>query len=92
MKVGTTVKLNRPVLGNESGTYGVCFNDYGTGGQIIFPNGNYDGFSTEEQEQFLVKIGFDYSVAKYLFTNVIQLSYDFEAGTFDSVFKPKKLV
>ena len=87
MKVGTTVKLNRPVLGNESGTYGVCFNDYGTGGQIIFPNGNYDGFSIEEQQEFLIKIGFDMKISLYQFSNVMNLSQDFDDGKFNSILK-----
>jgi len=87
MKVGTTVKLIRPVLGNESGAYGVCFNDYGTGGQIIFPNGNYDGFSIEEQQEFLIKIGFDMKISLYQFSNVMNLSQDFDDGKFNSILK-----
>ena len=46
MKVGTICKLKVDCLGNEPGTLGVVFYDYGDGFQAIFENGNYDGFST----------------------------------------------
>lgn len=85
--VGTVVKLLTPCLGNEIGTYGVGFNDYGDGCQVIFKNGEYDGFGLDEQEKFLIKVGFDYEVARYRFKNVMQLSQDFEKGVFNSIWK-----
>ena len=90
MKTGTVVKLKINCLGNEPETIGVCYEEYDLGepgaGSVIFENGNYDGFSPDEQEQFLVKIGFDYNVANYQFTNVFKLSQDFENCKFNSVF------
>jgi hypothetical protein len=85
--VGTVVKLLFPCLGNEAGTYGVGFNDYDDGCQVIFKNGNYDGFSLDEQKDLLLKVGFDYEVAEYNFRNVMQLSEDFRKGVFDSIWK-----
>ncbi len=89
MKVGTLVKLKVPCLGNEAGAQGVCFDvyqlgDYPPGAQIIFENGNYDGFSQEEQAQFLEEMC-DTSF-QYEFTHVIQLGNDFRAGVFDYAF------
>lgn len=54
---------------------------------FIFANGNYDGFSTEEQQDYLHEIGFDGSVAGYQFSNVMNLSRDFQMGVFDSCLK-----
>ncbi len=91
MKTGTVVKLKINCLGNNPGTIGVVFEEYDLGepggSQVIFENGEHCGFSPSEQEDFFVKIGFDYDIADYRFTNVIQLSRDFENGRFDSVFK-----
>jgi hypothetical protein len=69
----------------------VAFNDYATGTQFIFANGNYDGFSIEEQEMFVDHVGFDENAAKYQFTNVIQLSNDFAGGRFNTVFNQEKI-
>jgi hypothetical protein len=96
MKVGTVVELKRPCLSNRVGTKGVVFNQYDTGSQIIFENGEYDGFSAipeavffnqSEQEYILQKIGFDPVVAEYQFKNVMQVSYDFAKGFFNHIFK-----
>lgn len=88
--VGTIVKLKLEMLGNPGGSLGVAFNDFTTGTQFIFANGNYDGFSIEEQEMFVDRAGFDEKVAEYKFTNVIQLSNDFASGMFNTVFNQKK--
>jgi hypothetical protein len=90
--VGTIVKLKLEMLGNPKDSLGVAFNDYGDGTQFIFANGNYDGFSIEEQEMFVEHVGFDESVAKYKFTNVIQLSNDFASGMFNTVFVHDKFL
>jgi hypothetical protein len=87
MTVGTIVKLKVPCLGNPIGTKGVGFNDYGSGCQFIFENGNYDGFSIEEQGEFLKKVGTDNSLVNYVFKHVITVSEDFRKGVFNSALK-----
>lgn len=93
MKVGSLRKLLVPCLGNPAGTIGVCYDVYTIGNimgfSFIFPNGNYDGFSEKEIQQFFAP---DYnefleSVADYRFTNVMQLGRDFENGMFDELKK-----
>lgn len=87
MKVGTFVKLKNPIvcLKLKVGDWGMCFHEYdlgeGPAGQVIFTNGEYDGFSPEEQEHFLT-IMID-STFQYKFTNVITLSRDFDRGKFE---------
>ena len=97
MKVGTIVKLKVACLGNEKGTLGVVFYDYGDGFQVIFENGNYDGFSIDEEitrtgtrieaDYFLEEVGFEESLASYQFTNVIQVCAAYRRGLFDIVWK-----
>jgi hypothetical protein len=95
MKVGTVVELKRSCLGNPVGTKGVVFYQYDTGSQVIFENGNYDGFSAQpepvffgqsEQEFILQELGFDPIVAEYQFKNVINVSEDFRKGFFNHIF------
>ena len=95
MKVGTIVKLRVDCLGNEKGTLGVVFYDYGGGSQAIFKNGNYDGFSETrkmpngqvEAEFFLEKTGFCDSLAGYQFKNVIAVEQDFRKGIFSEIWR-----
>lgn len=96
-KVGTIVMLKRECLNNPQGAIGVVFYDYGSGFQAIFPNGEYDGFSTDEKEDIfggkteadfiLEKVGFEPKLADYRFTNVLKVAYDFREGLFDCVLK-----
>ncbi len=92
MKRGAIVKLKIPCLRNEPGTIGVCYEEYNLGepgaGSVIFPNGQYDGFSPDDQELFLEEVGFNAEISNYNFTNVMQLSRDFDAGVFDRVLIP----
>lgn len=83
--IGRKYKLVRGMLGNVAGTEGYVFNQYyGTSGrdgiQIIFPNGNYDGFSPHEQDMFLEFIEDCKRYSDYEFKNVIQVSRDFKSG------------
>ena len=95
LKVGTIVKLKKACLGNDAGAKGVVFYDYGDGFQAIFPNGGYDGFSTQskmpdgqlEADYFLETVGFEPSLAAYKFKNVMQVSVDFRKGVFDCIKK-----
>jgi len=84
MRIGALMKLKVNCLGNPAGTVGVVYYDYGDGFQVIFPNGEYDGFSVpDESEQFLEEVGFAPSVADYAFKSVIRLSDDYRNGVFN---------
>lgn len=88
--IGVKFRLKRAMLGNPAGTMGYVFNDYKDfeedgwrGVQIIFPNGNYDGFSFEEQGLYLEEDGFSKEHENYQFQNVMQVSRDFRNGYWD---------
>jgi hypothetical protein len=87
--VGTIVRLKVPCLGNDAGARGYVFNNYGDGCQVIFPNGEYDGFGdrpdSEEVNVFLDVVG--KSDLPYNFTNVMRLSRDFDNHYFKEVFE-----
>jgi len=87
--VGTIIKLKLEMLGNPEGSLGVAYEECTLedhkGTSFIFANGSYDGFSEEEQEMFVEKVGF--ADMQYKFTNVIQLSRDFQDGRFNKIFK-----
>lgn len=84
--VGDLYKLKLSCLDNFKGTIGVVFNDYGDGEQLIFPNGNYDGFSNEEKKDFLEYVGHDTKTENYKFKNVITVSNDFRWGLWEHIF------
>jgi hypothetical protein len=90
LKVGDIVKLKADLLGNDEGAQGVVVQEYfigeKSGVQVIFENGEFDGFSIEEQQRFLHRTGHEYSLDGYRFINVTKLSKDFDAGMFDMVF------
>ncbi len=97
LSVGTIVRLKAACLNNPVGTLGVVFNDYGTGSQVIFANGKYDGFDTTkiiksfgyktEADYFLEEVGFCRELMMYDFQNVIQLERDFESGVFGAALR-----
>ncbi len=100
IKIGTQKMLVTPCLGNPGGTIGVCYevyerqpmgidrNDDRTGYSFIFPNGRYDGFSTEETEMFFAPYeGFVPSCGDYEFKHVNRLVTDFAKGYFDMALK-----
>jgi len=91
MNKGDIVKSKIALLGNPKDTIGVVYEEYTIGDRggvsVIFSNGEYDGFSPEEQEAMLQKIDFDEPTSNYQFVHVIKLNEDFENGVFDSVFK-----
>ena len=85
--IGSVWKLKVNCLGNPAGTIGYVFNEYADfddpfalGVQIIWPNGEYDGFSIKEQEDFLEYVGYDMRYVDYKFTNVITMSRDYDRG------------
>jgi len=85
--IGDCFILKVDCLGNKAGAMGYVFNEYKDfddptkiGVQIIFPNGNYDGFGWKEQQEFLKWIGRSEKHSNYQFRNVMQVSRDFEQG------------
>jgi hypothetical protein len=90
MTVGTVVRLLTPMLGEELHAIGVVFNDYGSGVQVIFQDGGYDGFSEEEQKMYLKELGTDPLSSCYGFKNVINMSGDYERGLWNHVFRDDK--
>lgn len=85
--VGYKYMLTVPLLGNPVGSMGYVFDQYpdfddprGLGMQIIFPNGEYDGFSIKEQERFLTFMGIDPRYTDYEFRGVIQVGIDYQKG------------
>ena len=90
LTIGNVVKLKTELLGNEPGTLGIVYDEYEFHGRneswkgvsIIFTNGEYDGFSEEEQELFLEFVEHKHDF-RYQFSNVMKLSRDFEAGFFE---------
>jgi len=96
LNVGDVVTLAIPMLGCNTGTRGVVFEVYEDfddsskqGAQIIFENGDYDGFSYEEQQMYLnEETVFPYQKRHdYVFENVITVSRDFRNGYWDDVLK-----
>lgn len=84
LPMGTIVELKVPCMGNDAGTRGICYEVYlldEFGSSFIFENGEYCGFSIEEQKDFLKVI--KQVTFTYKFTNVMQLSADFKVGVFD---------
>lgn len=90
LRVGDIIKLKVSMFGNKKDDVGVVFEEYDIirkgGVSVIFRNGEYDGFSVDEQEEYLEKIGHNTSIEKYKFNSVIRLSKDFERGMFDTCF------
>lgn len=96
-RIGDVVTLNTAMLGCRPGTRGVVFNRYPDfddmnkmGVQVIFENGEYDGFSYEDQQTFLEKEHVKYIpffIREYEFENVMKLSRDFKEGFWDEIFR-----
>lgn len=95
LSVGDVVKITTKLslLGNDPGALGVVYEEYdlgyGPGASVIFPNGEYDGFSPEEQRAMLERVGHCKEVAGYQFDNVMRLSHDFQRGFFAPAFSPE---
>ena len=85
--IGMAFKLKVDCLGNPRGTVGFVFNQYEDfdyedefGVQIIFPNGNYDGFGYNERKHFVEIDGYVPEYSDYEFKNVMRVSRDFQKG------------
>ena len=90
MIVGDVVILKTPMLGEDIHAVGVVFHNYGSGVQVIFEKGGYDGFSNEEQDMFLIRRGYDEQSGLYHFKNVMSTTIDFESGFWDHIFSNPK--
>lgn len=96
LKVGDVVTLAIPMLNEATGTRGVVYDVYDDikystkqGASIIFENGNYDGFSFEDQEIFLNEepvMHIPFFIRDYEFENVIKLTEDYKKGHWDEIF------
>jgi hypothetical protein len=84
--IGDVYKLKNAMLGAHVGDIGYVFNEYedfdgkGTGVQIIFRNGNYDGFSVTEQGLFLEFVKHDERYESYQFIGVLRTVKDYYNG------------
>lgn len=97
LNIGDVVTLKIGMLGNKPGTRGVVYEEYPDfddigekGVSIIFENGNYDGFSFEDQDLFLEKenvINISNEIKNYKFEHVMKLSKDFDNGLWDEIFR-----
>lgn len=94
MKVGTVVKskVDLWALEVKKGDIGLCYVTYSIGNRdgqsIIFENGNYDGFSDKEVEEFLNTVG--EVDMPYRFQNVMCLSQDYKNNYFTKYFEKAK--
>ena len=83
LTIGSKVILKRAIMNEQVGSVGFAVNEYndfdglGTGVQIIFQNGSFDGFSVTEQNLYLEDLGVDSRYAMYDFKNVGQVDRDF---------------
>lgn len=96
LQVGHTVKLKIPCLENSTGTIGVVVEAYVLGDRygymVLFENGNYDGFSEEDEvDEFLEVFGVCEPLSMYKFMNVFQLTRDYQRGYFDAVLKERRV-
>ncbi len=84
LRVGSKVRLLRAMLGERVGSIGFVYEEYNIGGHrgvsIIFSAGGYDGFSEDEQKNFLEYVEEDSRYSNYEFKNVMQLSRDYDNG------------
>ena len=97
LKIGDVVTTTTPLLGCNTGTRGVVYEVYQDfddpdkqGASIIFENGNYDGFSYEEQQIMLNEekvMHIPFLVREYKFENVMKLSKDYKNGFWDDIFR-----
>ena len=82
-KLGDIVELLTPCLGNLPGTRGIVFHVFDEDvAQVIFPNGEYDGFNWRTDDGDWFKTHGNVPLT-YVFTNVMQLRKDFNEGKFN---------
>jgi hypothetical protein len=83
--IGMKVRLKKAMLGNPVGEVGYVFSQYPDfddssklGIQIIFPNGEYDGFSVDEQRLYIETLFIDPRYSSYEFSNVMRVWRDYQ--------------
>ena len=88
--IGDVVELKVPLLNNPAFTRGCVYEEYdlcaGPGVSIIFVNGEYDGFSPEEQDLMVEKVGHCADCEDFYFSNVMVLFDHFDDGYFKKAF------
>lgn len=85
MNIGQAVINKCQHMGVPKGQVGIVFENYGSGHQIIWKNGEYCGYSLDEAQTFFSETGIDSGLV-YNFTNVINLSNDYRNGVFSNAF------
>lgn len=93
LTLGNIIKLKRPCMNSPAGSIGYVYETYSIGADhpgvsVIFENGDYDGFSKNDQDYCL-----DYLYSSpflYNFHTVIQLIRDYRNGAFNDAFRGGK--
>lgn len=87
LQVGDVVELKVECMMNPIGTRGVVYETYdlgdGPSASIIFENGEYCGFSPDEQNQMVNYLCRQPLLTLYEFKNVMRLTMDFQNGVFE---------
>jgi hypothetical protein len=87
LKVGDRVKVGIRCLGNPANTPAVAVGHDGHTVFLLFPNGDFDGFSTDDLRIFdVLPVGHDPLIADYKFISAMRLYDDFRAGRFRTSF------
>lgn len=88
-RIGSKVRLKVECMRNPMGSPGIVYETYKDfdhpgkeGISVIFQNGEYCGFSYDEQQMFFKEDGLERSCLEYKFTNVMQLVTDLNRGYF----------
>lgn len=90
--IGMVVTTAKKVLDAPEGSIGVIYEHYEFGNHygisVIFSNGNYDGFSREDADNFdLFPVRMESPLQQYQFKDVGTLVNDFRKGFFASGFE-----
>lgn len=84
--VGEVYKLKKPIMGNDIGIIGIVYHNINFNNNnnvikmIIFENGEYCGFSSDEVNEYLDLVNYDVFYSSYNFINSFILSKDFDNG------------
>lgn len=92
--VGMMCTVGKPCLGNPAGCVAVVYESYKLGDHhgvsLLFPNGNYDGFSERCLEALdVTPFRFNRSLCNYEFVSVGKLADDFQRGLFANALSKK---
>jgi len=90
--LGQLVRLKIETMGCKVGTIGVCYHTYHIvqpGCQVIFPNGEYCGFSLDEQSNYFELGQILPKYCDYIFKSVMIVSQQYHDGLFTDAFAAK---